>query len=313
MKKKLLKAGFAFAFLFFLIGNKNVFSQTTDNGGSITYQTFYDDLSSYGSWIDYPGYGNVWSPTGIDDFNPYVTNGNWVYTDAGWAWESGYDWGWAPFHYGRWFYDDNFGWLWVPGYVWSPAWVTWGSYGNDYCWAPLLPDVYVGAQFGSWRAPAFYWNYCGRDHIYDKNLGGVVQREGAYLNDASRISIINNFKITHSHNQYYSGGPELNEVERYSKNKIETISIKDMHQKNKAQRVGNTLNVYRPAVQSREPQPSQYRTVQPAKIKPIFHDEKPTIQRHDQQQNVRQLQVQRSQRTTQAPSRNSGDTRNNKR
>ena len=141
----------------------------------------------------------------------------------------------------------------------------------------------------------------------------MVQRGGAYLNEANRISIINNFKITHSHNQYYSGSPELNEVERYSKNKIETISIKDMHQKNKSQRVGNTLNVYRPAVQSREPQPSQYRTVQPAKIKPIFHDEKPTIQRHDQQQNVRQLQVQRSQRTPQAPLRNSGDTRNNRR
>ena len=296
MKSKLFKSGFALPLLAFLIlvcyANKS-FSQTVATG-TITYQTFYDDLSPYGAWIDYPGYGNVWSPSGIDDFSPYVTNGNWVYSDAGWAWESGYDWGWAPFHYGRWFYDDNYGWLWVPGYVWSPAWVTWGSFGDDFCWAPLLPDVYAGAQFGSWRAPAFYWNFCDRAHIYDRNLSGFVQRGGAHINDVGRISIINNFKMTRHHNQYYSGGPELNEVERYTKDRISTVSIKDVHQKGRSTHVGNTLNVYRPTVQSREPMPSQYRSVEPEKIKPIFHDEQPRVQRQAQQQNIRQLPVQRN-------------------
>src|SRR6266496_4345326 len=91
----------------------------------ISYQTFYDELSPYGEWIDYPEYGYVWVPE-VDDFRPYSTGGHWVWTDDyGWMWASDYDWGWAPFHYGRWTYDDWYGWIWVPGYEWSPAWVEW--------------------------------------------------------------------------------------------------------------------------------------------------------------------------------------------
>jgi hypothetical protein len=29
---------------------------------TVSYQTFYDELSPYGKWVDYPGYGYVWSP-----------------------------------------------------------------------------------------------------------------------------------------------------------------------------------------------------------------------------------------------------------
>ena len=91
----------------------------------ITYQTFYDDLSPYGQWIDYPEYGYVWMPNVGSMFKPYATNGQWVYTDEGWTWSSGYNWGWATFHYGRWFFDPNYGWMWIPGYQWAPAWVSW--------------------------------------------------------------------------------------------------------------------------------------------------------------------------------------------
>ncbi|MGH2565197.1 MAG: DUF6600 domain-containing protein, partial [Ginsengibacter sp.] len=105
----------AFAIILAGCTGSYVASQGNENG-PVTYQTFYDDLSPYGTWIDYPGYGSVWNP-GIDgDFRPYDTNGYWIYSDMGWAWQSGYDWGWAPFHYGRWLYDDMYGWLWVPGY-----------------------------------------------------------------------------------------------------------------------------------------------------------------------------------------------------
>lgn len=128
--KKLLKFVLPvviFTFLFSGCATNRAISQ--GSSGDITYQTFYNDLSPYGTWIDYPGYGNVWNPSGIADFTPYSSNGYWVYSNAGWSWNSGYSWGWAPFHYGRWFYDDNYGWLWVPGYDWSPAWVTWGTFG----------------------------------------------------------------------------------------------------------------------------------------------------------------------------------------
>src|SRR5579871_6295154 len=72
---------------------------------TVTYQTFYDELSPYGQWIDYPEYGYVWMPNVGPGFKPYATNGQWVYTEDGWTWSSGYNWGWAAFHYGRWFMD----------------------------------------------------------------------------------------------------------------------------------------------------------------------------------------------------------------
>ncbi|HEY5408816.1 MAG TPA: DUF6600 domain-containing protein, partial [Ginsengibacter sp.] len=58
----------------------------------VTYQTFYDGLSPYGTWMDYPEYGHVWSPGMDGDFRPYDTNGHWAYTNDGWAWASDYAW-----------------------------------------------------------------------------------------------------------------------------------------------------------------------------------------------------------------------------
>ena len=77
---------------------------------SVSFQVFYDQLSPYGSWINYPNYGYVWLPTRVPQgFRPYANGGHWVYTNDGWAWVSDYDWGWAPFHYGNWFYDQYYG------------------------------------------------------------------------------------------------------------------------------------------------------------------------------------------------------------
>jgi hypothetical protein len=117
----------------------------------VTY--FYNDLAPYGAWIDLPGYGWCWQPTVVamhHDWRPYCDSGHWVYTDAGWCWTSDYSWGWAPFHYGRWYMHERCGWVWLPDRVWGPAWVTWRT-GGDYCgWAPLPPhaDFVVGL---GWR------------------------------------------------------------------------------------------------------------------------------------------------------------------
>jgi len=40
---------------------------------------------------------------------------------------SDYKWGWAAFHYGRWFRDDRRGWLWKPGNEWGAAWLNGAS------------------------------------------------------------------------------------------------------------------------------------------------------------------------------------------
>ena len=53
----------------------------SDQNREVSYQTFYDELSPYGQWVDYPGQGYVWVPDAGNDFRPYSTNGHWVWTD----------------------------------------------------------------------------------------------------------------------------------------------------------------------------------------------------------------------------------------
>ena len=297
--KKITKPGlFLFAMAVLLSGcySGNMATQTQVSG-SITYQSFYDNLSPYGTWIDYPEYGDVWNPRVEGEFRPYATNGNWAYSTEGWAWESNYSWGWAPFHYGSWLYDDIYGWLWVPGYDWSPAWVTWGSADNYYCWAPIMPGVNVNMQFQSWRPHSFYWNVCSRDRIYERNLSEMMEPEERRVNIVNHITIINNFNTTRTHN-YYAKGPEVHEVERYTNRKIEPASFKDARKINEVQLQGNKMKVYRPAIQNPQTNPNmkprEFRRPEVDKVKPIRTEEqRPRFQRNDQKKNIDQLPVHR--------------------
>ncbi|MFO1475762.1 MAG: DUF6600 domain-containing protein [Verrucomicrobiota bacterium] len=112
---------------------------------------FYTDLAPYGSWININGCGLCWQPAVAvcnPGWQPYCQNGRWVYSDCGWYWSSGYSWGWAPFHYGRWFRNNTWGWCWAPDTVWGPAWVNW-RYTPNYCgWAPLPPTACYWPGFG---------------------------------------------------------------------------------------------------------------------------------------------------------------------
>ncbi|MFT3933374.1 MAG: hypothetical protein QM726_07160 [Chitinophagaceae bacterium] len=265
-----------------------------DANASITYQDFYDDLSPYGTWLDYPSYGHVWHPNISGEFRPYLTNGYWNYSNEGWLWMSDYSWGWAPFHYGRWIYDDTYGWLWVPGYEWSPAWVTWGGYDNFYSWAPLMPGVYVGAQFGSWRPPAFYWNVCDRGHIYDHNIVNVVERRDMVANNIGRINIINNFSNTRLHGQFYAKGPDINDVRKYTNQKINTISVRGVNKIEAAGRSESEVKMFRPSVAN--PQPRSFKRIDNAN--PIMQNEDHVNNHFDEQrQNIERLPV----RTAPAP------------
>ena len=100
-------------------------------------------LSPYSSWVEDPDFGEVWRPdttqVGVD-FTPYETDGDWVWSDAGWAFSSGMSWGWLPFHYGRWGWFGNY-WGWVPGHKWSPGAVEWRHGGGYVGWRPLSPEI----------------------------------------------------------------------------------------------------------------------------------------------------------------------------
>ncbi|MFL5354438.1 DUF6600 domain-containing protein [Archangium sp.] len=107
---------------------------------------FYETLAPYGQWVHIPQVGRAWRPFPSvvgPDFVPYATGGQWVSSDEGWTFQTNWSWGWATFHYGRWFLSPEFGWVWVPGSDWAPAWVDWRWGGGYVGWAPLPPPVFV--------------------------------------------------------------------------------------------------------------------------------------------------------------------------
>jgi hypothetical protein len=122
-------------------------------GAEVTVESFDSVLSPYGTWVSVYGLGRAWRPNpafvGID-FRPYSSNGHWVYTDAGWTFVSNDAWGWAPFHYGAWWFDRVYGWVWFPGTHWAPAWVEWRYGGGHVGWAPMPPSGYHFAPPGEW-------------------------------------------------------------------------------------------------------------------------------------------------------------------
>ena len=108
---------------------------------SVDVGFFYDDLASYGNWVERPNYGWAWRPrTVASSWRPYQA-GHWVMTDEGWTWISNEPYGWATYHYGRWYDDPDYGWEWIPGNDWAPAWVAWQEGGDYIGWAPLPPSV----------------------------------------------------------------------------------------------------------------------------------------------------------------------------
>jgi hypothetical protein len=140
-------------------------------------ETFKPALDGHGTWVDDPTYGTVWVPSSAEvgaDFTPYVTAGRWTYDPAtDYVWVSDYDWGWAPFHYGRWVMLPGHGWVWIPGRRYSGAWVTWrvGPAGYGYVgWAPAPPSWYwYGGVAYDWPFAYDYgvhYVYCPRERVY---------------------------------------------------------------------------------------------------------------------------------------------------
>ncbi len=149
-------------------------SNDADVGSAAAASSFYNSLSPYGTWQNLPGYGWCWQPSvasSNSDWTPYTDNGQWLYSDAGWYWNSNYPWGWAPFHYGRWWCDDSLGWLWFPGSTWAPSWVTWSSWGNFCGWAPLPPGFFFGVGFGLGFHDHDFHHHDGDHHDGDHHDG----------------------------------------------------------------------------------------------------------------------------------------------
>jgi hypothetical protein len=158
--------------LFFAGGAAWLVSDASAHVSADVYISFRADLAPYGEWFEYGDYGWVWRPRHVHHgWRPYV-DGHWALTDVGWTWVADEPWGWAPYHYGRWFDDAGYGWVWVPGDEWAPAWVSWQSGGGYIGWAPLPPwaswSPGVGIAATVYLAPSAYvfvpdHNFVARD------------------------------------------------------------------------------------------------------------------------------------------------------
>ena len=213
----------------------------------VNFQVFYDNLSPYGQWIDYPGYGYAWVPGQGQDFVPYSSGGHWVWTEYGWTWASDYSWGWAPFHYGRWEYDSYFGWVWLPDNQWGPAWVSWRRSAGFYGWSPLSPGISINIAIGGYNPPADRWcfvedRYMGRHDIH--NYYGPRSYNQQYIRNST---IINDTYIDNRTHNTYITGPRREEVQRVSGQQIRPILITESDRPGQKFR-NNELNLYRPTI-----------------------------------------------------------------
>ncbi|RZL47745.1 MAG: hypothetical protein EOP00_11025, partial [Pedobacter sp.] len=166
MKNMIKLSAMLAAFMLLFVGTTQTAKAQQED---VSLQSFYDELSPYGTWIQDPQYGYVWRPdVDQEEFRPYYTNGRWAMTEYGNTWVSNYDWGWAPFHYGRWVYNRYNNWVWMPDTVWGPAWVSWRSGGGNYGWAPLGPSISIGINIGrgGYRVPDMCWNFIPYGNIY---------------------------------------------------------------------------------------------------------------------------------------------------
>jgi hypothetical protein len=221
--------------------------QGYDQQQDVDYQTFYDELSPHGRWVDYPDHGYVWVPDMGPDFRPYSTGGHWVWTDNyEWMWVSDYSWGWAPFHYGRWFYDSYYGWVWVPGYEWSPAWVAWRDGGDYYGWAPIRPGITIsiGFNIGNYSPPYDYWCFAPRRYITSPRIYNYCVDRRQNVTIINQTTIINNYSYSRN---VYRGGPRRADVEVYT-GRITPVRFAPSSRPGRSVVRNNQVNIYRPNV-----------------------------------------------------------------
>ncbi|TBO35949.1 DUF6600 domain-containing protein [Pedobacter kyonggii] len=212
--------------------------------GNVSLQTFYDELSPYGTWIQDPQYGYVWRPD-VDqsEFRPYYTNGRWAMTEYGNTWVSNYDWGWAPFHYGRWVINSYRQWIWLPDTNWGPAWVDWRSGDGYYGWAPMAPSISINLSFGRrYVVPEFCWNFIPQRNIYINTFPRYdYGRNNVYIRNTT---IINNTYV-YNRRTYY-GGPRVEDIRRAT-NRDVTVYRYSQGSRPGASRINSReVSIYRP-------------------------------------------------------------------
>ncbi len=237
-----------------------------------TVAYFYDSLSPYGNWINVGEVGWCWQPNVVvldAQWRPYRDRGRWIWTDAGWYWQSGYSWGWSAFHYGRWHYDLRHRWVWRPDTVWGPAWVHWRSNDSYVGWAPLPPRARFGLGVGfSWQGKNvgvdFSFGLGHRDYVFvgsgsflHANLRPVCVPPIRVHNVYKETTIIKNTYIT-KNKTVINQGVSVEKIGRATKREIRALRLADRQIKPGHPVTGSrpnkdTMPVYRPKFDKKSP------------------------------------------------------------
>lgn len=215
---------------------------------SVDIGFFYDDLAPYGNWIERSSYGWVWAPRSVSaSWRPYQ-DGHWIWTDQGWTWVSDEPYGWATYHYGRWYDDPELGWVWVPGDEWGPAWVSWQE-GDDYIgWAPLPPSVTLtfGGVLSVTLAPETY--------VFVPQRYFLAPRIVTYVVPETRVrgfwGRTHNFtRYRRSGDRIYNDGVPVEQVQRFVGRPVPRYHLADSTSARQARIQGDRVTIFRPQVQ----------------------------------------------------------------
>jgi hypothetical protein len=222
---------------------------------SVDLGFFYDDLAPYGNWIERPSHGWVWTPREVSsNWRPY-RDGHWVWTDEGWTWISDEPYGWATYHYGRWYDDSEIGWSWVPDNEWAPSWVSFQQ-GADYVgWAPLPPGVNVSVSVGNSYGGGYAYGIEPEDYLFVPERNFLAPRVSAYYVSQDRIGPL--YRQTRNFTNYrFSGGRAFNygvPVERFQRyGKVRRYQVADVgadYRRRGARFQGDRVEFFRPRVQ----------------------------------------------------------------
>jgi hypothetical protein len=218
---------------------------TADNPGDYSSADdtayFYDSLAPYGSWVYVAGMGLCWQPTvyTVDrSWRPYRDLGRWIYTDCGWYWQSDYSWGWAPFHYGRWFRDQQRGWVWAPDRLWAPAWVSWRQSAEYSGWAPLPPAAKfvpaLGFRYGNNYVRAnFEFGLTARQYVFipiERMTDSAPARYALLPSQSAELyqetKVVNNYTV--ENNRVVSHGVDPQQVAKVSGEEIRQAQIREL-------------------------------------------------------------------------------------
>ena len=197
----------------------------------VSFGFFWSNLSPHGSWHVSASYGQVWQPYGYHaGWHPYH-DGRWMYTDAGWYWDSYQPWGAVPYHYGTWAYDPYYGWVWVPGYTWAPSWVAWRTAPGYIGWAPVPVGFSIGVSIGGGHHHD-HWDDWDDDHYvyvgdHDFMCDNVarrvvpVERTRAFVTNTT--SIRNNYRIVNG--VVHNDGPQVEAVRRATRQSVRPVPV----------------------------------------------------------------------------------------